>query len=321
MTDWNRREIGYPSQLGILLGLTGAGLIISAIISFAIWMMMVGGSFPSETKDLLQPKYYDVNMVIQGVSTFFIFFLPIIIYARISYHRPNDFLGFNSRFNNAQVLLVCAILLMAIPVSGAMAELNKIIPLPQKWELKFKAMEAARHAEEAAFIKIDSLHKYIISLFMIGLLPAIFEETYFRGGLQNLLTRWFRGPWIAIIITSIIFSMIHLSYYGFLVRFGLGVILGLLFHYSKNLWLPILFHLLFNGLQVTVMYILTRRGIAKPTEIEETFPVWLGIGGLFILIFLFVVYKKKSDEVQLKYAGEPDEGSFQPKTETKNNGI
>jgi len=45
-------------------------------------------------------------------------------------------------------------------------------------------------------------------------------------------------------VTSIIFSIIHLSFYGFLVRFALGIVLGFIFYYSGSLWLSILFHFL-----------------------------------------------------------------------------
>src|SRR5205085_7435623 len=133
-------------------------------------------------------------------------------------------------------------------------------------------------AQEAAFIQINSLPRYILSLFIIALLPAIFEETFFRGGLQNFLTRWFKSPWVAILLTSIIFSIIHLSYYGFFVRFALGVILGFIFYYSGSLWLSILFHLLFNGLQVTALYAFSQSGSAKVIkDPEQNFPLWMGI--------------------------------------------
>ena len=240
MIDKNAKNISYPSQLAILLGLTGSGLVVSVIIGIMIWMMMVGGSPPSKALEMLHPKYYNVNMVLQGVSTFFIFFLPAYLFAIICYRKPYRFLGFNLRINYKQLLLIIGILLLTFPLSGALAEINKILPIPHTWALKFKAMEAAREVQEAALININSFPKYIMSLFMIALLPAIFEEVFFRAGMQNVFTRWFKGPWPAIILTSIIFSIIHLSFYGFIVRFGLGVILGFIFYYSSNLWLPVI---------------------------------------------------------------------------------
>lgn len=301
MIDANSKNIKYPSQLGIFLGLTGGGLIISALISLLIWLMMEGTAFPRTAEEILQPKYYNVNMVLQAVSTFFIFWIPVYLFAVICYHKPARYLGYNFQFTSKQLFLVMGILLLTFPLSGALADLNKILPIPEYWALKFKAAEAAREAQEAALIQINSFPRYIISLFIIAFLPALFEETFFRGGMQNLLTRWFNGPWLAIIVTSIIFSLIHLSYYGFIVRLGLGVILGLIFYYSGSLWLSILFHFLFNGIQVTVLYFLTKSAVKPISKAEPDFPLWMGIFALFLLIYLFMIYKRISINQKIKY--------------------
>ena len=270
---------------------------------------MEGTSFPRTAEEILQPKYYNVNMVLQAVSTFFIFWIPVYLFALICYRKPGRYLGYNFHFTYKQLYLVMGILVLTFPLSGALADLNKILPIPAHWALKFKAAEAAREAQEAALIQINSFPRYIISLFIIAFLPALFEETFFRGGMQNLLTRWFKGPWLAIIVTSIIFSLIHLSYYGFIVRFGLGVILGLIFYYSGSLWLSILFHFLFNGIQVTVLYFITKSGVTPLNRVEPDFPLWMGIFALLLLIYLFIVYKRQSINEKMKYAATEISGN------------
>jgi membrane protease YdiL (CAAX protease family) len=233
-------------------------------------------------------------MLMQAVSTLFMFFLPVYFFALICYRNPSKFMGFTTNFNYRQVLLVFGILILTFPLSGALAELNKIIPIPESLEIKFKAMEAAREAQEAALIHINSFSKYIISLIVIAVLPAIFEEVCFRGGLQNILVRWFKNPWVAILVTAVIFSAIHISYYGFLVRFGLGVVLGFIFYYSGSLWLSILFHFLYNGLQVTALYIVSMSGHKTSKDIEESFPMWAGFLALALIIFAFIKFREFS---------------------------
>ena len=197
--------------------------------------------------------------------------------------------------------MVLGILILTFPLSGALAELNKIIPIPKTWEIKFKAMEKAREAQEAALININSFPKYIISLVVIGLLPGIFEEVCFRGGLQNILTRWFKNPWVAILVTAILFSAIHISYYGFLVRFALGIVLGLVFYFSGSLWLSILFHFLYNGLQVTALYVATMSGNKASKDIEQNFPLWAGVIALALIVYAFVKFREISLAQQQKY--------------------
>src|SRR5665647_1937965 len=197
--DKNSRNFSFPVQLGIFLGLIGGGVVIGAIISAGIWLALTGRTLRSLESNILNPAYYNAFMVMQAVSTFFMFFLPVYIFALICYRNPSKFIGFDTRVNARQVLLVIGILILTFPLSGALAELNKIIPIPKNLEIKFKAMEATRAAQEAALININSFSRYIISMIVIGLLPGIFEEVCFRGGLQSMFTKWFKGPWIAII--------------------------------------------------------------------------------------------------------------------------
>ncbi len=125
--------------------------------------------------------------------------------------------------------------------------------------------------------------------------PAIFEETFFRGGMQNLLQQWTRKPILAIIITSLIFSAIHFSYYGFIPRVALGVILGLIYYYSGSLWLSIAGHFFNNALVVTQIYIYARQG--KPIEdaMNESSPIWLGAIAVLGLTALLLLYKRYSE--------------------------
>lgn len=304
MIDRNSRKISFPNQMGILLGLIGAGVVIGAFVSFGIWLAMTGRGIATMETDILNPRYYSAVMWMQAVSTFMMFFLPVYLFALICYRNPSKFMGFNTNFNYKQVLMVLVILVFTFPLSGALAEMTKLIPIPHGWEVYFKSKEAERAVQEKALININTFPKYLISMIIIGLLPAIFEEVCFRAGIQNILTRWFKGPWIAIILTSIIFSAVHISYYGFFVRFGLGIFLGLVFYYSGSLWLNILFHFLYNGVQVTALYFMTMSsgpaGV-QSKDIEESFPIWAGILALVIIIFAIIKFRELSLAEQEKY--------------------
>lgn len=307
IVDRNSKNFSYVSQLGILLGLIGAGLILGTLVSVVAWMIMTGRPILEVEADMLKPQYYNAVMVMQAASTIFMFFLPVFFFALICYRKPGKFMGFNTNVNLKQILILLGILFLTFPLSGALAELTKIIPLPSNWAAKFKAMEDARALQESALININSFPKYIISLFVIGFLPGLVEEVCFRAGIQNILVRWLKGPWLAIIITSIIFSLVHISYYGFLVRFALGAILGLIFYYSGSIWLSVLFHFLYNGLQVTALYVYTLSATKNPKDIEENFPAWAGIVALILIIYLFVKFKETSllQREKIKEEDEP----------------
>jgi len=312
MIDRNSRNFSYSRQLGILVGLIGGGVVIGAIVSFLFWLMMTGRGIGTMQSDIFNPKYYNAIMLMQVVDTLFMFFLPVYVFALICYRNPMKFIGFNTRINYKQVLILLAIIVLTFPLSGALAELTKMIPIPKNWEIYFKAKEAERATQEKALINITSFSEYLISMVIIGLLPALFEEVCFRGGLQNILMRWFKGPWVAIIITSIIFSAVHFSYYGFFVRAVLGIFLGLIFYYSGSLWLSILFHFLFNGIQVTAMYITSTSITKNSKDIEDNFPLWAGVVALGFIIFAFIEFRRVSILEQKKFVfPEEDPNDFQ----------
>jgi hypothetical protein len=179
-------------------------------------------------------------------------------------------------------------MLVSLPLVGALSELNKIIPVPAAWAKVFRDLEDAYEKQVKVLSHIATFKDYLISMAVMALGPAIFEETFFRGGMQNLLWRWTRKPWLAIIITSIIFSAIHFSYYGFIPRVALGVVLGLLYYYSGNLWLSIAGHFLNNALVVTQIYYLTSQGKSIDEAMNETYPIWIDVIALAALAGLFL---------------------------------
>lgn len=308
MIDRNSRNFSFSSQLARLIGFVGAGTVVGILISAGIWLVMTGRPLTSMESDMMNPKYFNVIMWIQVISTFFMFFLPTYFTAVICYRNPLKFIGFNTNFNYKQLLIVLVIVFFTFPLSGALAEWTKMIPIPKSWEVYFKAKEADRATQEEALIHINSFSRYFSSMIIIALLPAIFEEVCFRGGLQNILTRWFKGPWIAIIITSIIFSAVHISYYGFFVRAALGVALGLVFYYSGSIWLSILFHFLYNGVQVTALYMDTLSQHKHTKDLEENFPVWMGALAIVIIVIAFIKLRELTLAQREKYVyDEPED--------------
>lgn len=78
---------------------------------------------------------------------------------------------------------------------------------------------------------------------------------------------------------------------------ALGVVLGLIFYYSKNIWLSILLHFMNNALVVTQLYVTSRQG--KPIEktMDENVPVWWGAIAVILLLMLFRSFRQESERV------------------------
>jgi membrane protease YdiL (CAAX protease family) len=183
----------------------------------------------------------------------------------------------------------------ALMVSSSLSYLTNSLPIPDTWKLRFDKMEFEYNEQVSAIISLKNAKDYILALIIMAFLPALCEETLFRGGLQNFLTRGTHLPWLAIIVVSILFSLAHFSFYGFLSRFFLGIVLGALYHYSGKLWLSILAHFLNNALAITVLYIATKKGEPLSEAIKQDATSFWGVLALPVVIILFVAFKRASE--------------------------
>jgi membrane protease YdiL (CAAX protease family) len=204
-------------------------------------------------------------------------------------------LGFSSTdIKLSQVGLVILLIGTSLLVATSLSYLTNNTPIPDGWKIKFDRLEEEYNRQVSAIISLKNSKDYIIALIIMAFLPALCEETLFRGGLQNFLTRGTKMPWLSIIVVSILFSLAHFSFYGFLSRFFLGVVLGALFHYSGKLWLSVLAHFINNALAITVLYISIQQGKPLQEAMKQDATSFWGILAIPIVIGLFIAFKRIS---------------------------
>ena len=89
------------------------------------------------------------------------------------------------------------------------------------------------------------LYGFLIAIVFICVLPAIFEEIFFRGLIQNGLSKKY-GDIEALIIASIMFALLHLDPAAIFPIFLLSLMLGFVFIKTMNLIYPITLHFMNN---------------------------------------------------------------------------
>jgi membrane protease YdiL (CAAX protease family) len=84
-------------------------------------------------------------------------------------------------------------------------------------------------------------------LLFISFAPGFFEEMMFRGYVQRrLLERW--PAWIAILLTSLVFAIVHVAPHAVVFAFPIGIWLGMMAARSGSTWPGIVCHAAINGL-------------------------------------------------------------------------
>ncbi|MFT3932419.1 MAG: CPBP family intramembrane metalloprotease [Chitinophagaceae bacterium] len=296
--DYNEFNPFKPMSPGpavaILFGMLGIGLIIGGIAGIAVWFIMTGKGIGSIEKDMLNPQFANAARMMQMVSVLFMFFFPAVIAARFMSRKPFQYLGYTEGFNSRQLILAIAITLVCFPLSGALGELMHAIPIGKSATAYFTKLEDNYDNQVQALAIMRTPTEFIYSLIVMALFPAVFEETLFRGGMQKLLIAWFKNPWVGIILTSLVFSAVHLSYFGFLSRFALGMMLGLLFYYSKSIWLNMLAHFINNAFAISFMYYQYLHGKPLKDVTEDTSSIWIGIPAIVVLVLLLKAFYNAS---------------------------
>ncbi|MGI8952026.1 MAG: CPBP family intramembrane glutamic endopeptidase [Chitinophagaceae bacterium] len=294
----HQQKIAPLSQFLILIGLCGFGIVLGGVVLLLLAKWILGISALGLEAALNKPENVQFARIAQSLGAFCMLAVPVFLFAIIIRQKPLQYLGFSSVFNIKQIIIVALIALAALAASDAFAALNEWIPLPKNVAAYFKNLEDQYNKDVMTITHMTTAVDYLISLIVIALLPAMFEEMFFRGALQQVMIGFTKNVFIGILITSIFFSAIHLSYYGFLPRLFLGIVLGYIFYYGKNIWLNILMHFFNNAIALTQMYLLSRQGKLNNDSLNDTFPFYFGIIGLIAVIALLIIFKNISEKLQ-----------------------
>lgn len=226
-----------------------------------------------------------------------VLFLPAYSVFKFSTDRPLFMLGFKHSNNiSNQLFQTFIIYLVALPAASVMAQWNNSIVFPEMLsglEAKFREMEESARAVTDIFLSGDSITDLLINIAIVGVAAAVVEEVFFRGGLQQILVKWFGNGHVAVWVTAFIFSAIHLQFYGFIPRLFMGAVLGYLFLYSRNLWIPIFYHLVNNASVVIMNFYWGETQFMKDMEDGDLmWYSWIALG--VSLYFTYYMFKRFS---------------------------
>jgi len=184
-------------------------------------------------------------------SNSFFFILPALIFSYFLY-RKNWLtkLKLNTAFIPEWIIPMLVFVFAGFFFSQFTYWLNQMLPLPA-WA---DTMEEQTGDLIQTILVMESPLEFLFTLTIVAVIPAIGEELIFRGILQRRLEEIMQKPHLAILISALIFSFIHFQFAGFLPRVVLGLLLGYLYFWTRNLWVPILAHFVINGFQVTAAY-------------------------------------------------------------------
>ena len=87
---------------------------------------------------------------------------------------------------------------------------------------------------------------------VVGLLAPLVEEMVFRGAILRSLLRWKENPWVGIVISALLFALIHMNPAQMPHAFLIGLLLGWMYYRTDSIVPGVVYHWVNN----TVAYIL-----------------------------------------------------------------
>lgn len=238
----------------------------------------------------------NVLMLTQGLSQVVGFIIVPVLFVK-HYEKTNLLKKIGLRVNQDSwipTIIVIGFVLVFMVVNSPIIEWNSEAQLPSFMHDFAKGLEESAKVATAYLTHFYSTPYFIFSLIVIAVIPAIGEELLFRGLIQNYLQKAFNNPHIAIWATAILFSAIHMQFFGFVPRMLLGAIFGYLMLYSgNNIWYPMVGHFINNGFTILMLYLHQKGAVSFDIENAESFP--FEAVGIFTIvgIVLFVLYLRQ----------------------------
>lgn len=227
----------------VLLGFVGGSITFLGLATLTIWALLWVGSLQVQARKLQELVFW------------------MIVVAGLLLYLPYDFgiepIGISSKFRVGLLHPIVGLLPLAL-----------LVPLATTWqawkEVFFKATPIILLG--FAFFAGAALLSGVVQwnpkmpTFLEWRIPyqfflvAIPEEAFFRGFLQHqLFARWegiSGGRWIALCVTSLLFTLVHLTWAPSWILlafvFTAGIFYGIVYWFSRRIEAAIVAHFLFN---------------------------------------------------------------------------
>ncbi len=212
--------------------------------------------------DLTSGKTIDEIFAKTIVAQIVIFALPALFYCRTREDNYFSNIPVSAMIPSRTLFLLYTLVVLVI---GSMLIQFAVYAIGgSEYSVSTTGQELSAISEQSGFMYV---------FLALGLVPAICEEFVFRGILLYEYSPY--GKFCAITLSSLAFAMLHFNISGFLSYFFCGVVLGLSFYVTQNLFITILLHLVSNLFSIYAVPLVSQ--------------MILGSGSMTLSLFLLVV--------------------------------
>jgi membrane protease YdiL (CAAX protease family) len=228
------------------------------------------------------------------IQFFALYIIPCFLFAKFCDPKPAEYLGLRSA-RPIYFILGITVLLVALPFVDWTGTINHALIPETTWLGEWMKESEETAAKQIGFmLKRNTVQDLLLNLVLIAVFAGVGEELFFRGVLQRLFIKLFKNPWAGILVTAFIFSAVHLQFYGFIPRFILGILLGLIYWYSGSLWPAIIAHFAYDAFAVIMIWFDPALADQDSVTVSLGNKTLLAAISLALVIAIVILMKKRS---------------------------
>ena len=224
-TDMMKKTLSTKIAFGIVF--------ISLITAFFTGALVIGAGLSQPDS---QQKIYNLFSFVIGQS---FMLLPLLYFLIIKKEPILDRL----RIRAVNKDIIFYTFLLSIGVVVLSDELDRIVNII--WPAPDYILDLNN------LLQPESILGFILLVLAIVVIAPIGEELLFRGFLQQILEQNWNDITRSILVTALVFAVIHMNVYWFIQIYFLGILLGFLAWKTKSVIPSLILHSVNNGLALT----------------------------------------------------------------------
>ena len=291
------KKTPYSTLLYLLLIVILACLISSYLFGAVVCKLLYGISFFSSSQQVFDPsnkELIEAMKTMQFFNAIGTFVLPPFLFLHFRGLAAFKYLKLDKSISKLSILRVFVLALTMIPMANFLGSLNELIPFPDFLNFLKIAEEQTMLLTEQ-FLIMDSVFDLLLMILIMGVLAGVGEELLFRGLLQRLFQNWSGSKHLAVWLTALLFSVIHMQYHAVLPRFFLGAFIGYVFVYSGSLRTSIYLHFFYNTSLVLLSYFIQHDRVSSSWESIGTTNLSVIVLSLVLLVgFSYSWFKRQT---------------------------
>ncbi len=270
------------------IGLFG-GFFLYQIIGAALTLIVIGGDIKNAPVD-------SVRLMTMAGQILFIL-LPALLFSKWFYEDVSHIIRIKvPKWSELGLFLIGIIILTPLLQNYLYLQNYFFDKLASSSHFFHSIKEALDYLDKLVedtygnLLKANSIFEGIFVVIVVSIIPALCEETMFRGFIQRSFEFKMKPVWAAL-ITAIFFGLYHFNPYGLIPLIALGFYFGFAAYTSESIVIPMVLHFLNNFFAIILYFIygneeLLDSKVDKSIDLLATSTTLIGL----LVLFLGVLY-------------------------------